>query len=308
MKYKFLLCLVALLCGCVAPKKSAPVDGRLGVLSTTAQIGDLVRAVGGDRVRADVLVRGELNPHSYELVKGDDEKFHEAAVVFYHGLGLEHSASVVSLSVEHPNSMAVGDAVRARVPEKILWKGPVVDPHIWMDLALWKEAVDPIAERLGAADPAGAEEYRTRAGVLKAQMERIHEQMRATLQAVPANKRYLVTSHDAFHYFTRSYLSQPGEPDWEERFTAPEGLAPDGQLNPVDLQHIVDHLSRYQIGVIFPESNVSRDSIRKIADASKSKGLSVRICEEALYGDSIQGPYLEAMQHNADVIARGLSE
>jgi DNA-binding transcriptional regulator YbjK len=49
-------------------------------------------------------------------------------------------------------------------------------------------------------------------------------------------------------------------------------------------------------------------SIRKIADASRSKGLSVRICEEALYGDSIQGSYLEAMQHNADVIARGLTQ
>lgn len=304
--YKLVLFFLTLMWGCAPPKEPASSDGRLSVLSTTAQIGDLVRAIGGDRIRLNVLVRGELNPHSYELVKGDDEKFHEAAVVFYHGLDLEHSASVMALSAEHPNSLAVGEAVRARVPEQILWKGRVVDPHIWMDLALWKEAVDPIAERLSVADPAGAEEYRVRAEALKEQMERVHEKMRAILGAIPAEKRYLVTSHDAFHYFTRSYLSEPGESNWEDRFTAPEGLAPDGQLNPVDLQEIVEHLSRYKIEILFPESNVSRDSIRKIADASKSKGLSVRICEEVLYGDSLNCPYLEAMEHNANVIAQGL--
>ena len=310
-KWKFFLTAMAALLffwGCGSPQQRAPAqDSRIVVLSTIAQIGDLAAYIGGDRIRHQVLVRGELNPHSYELVKGDDEKFQEADVVFYQGLGLEHSASVTAYVKEHPNALAVGDAIFARVPDQILWKDSVVDPHVWMDLALWSEAIDPIAERLSAIDPAGAAGFRARADALKAQMQTVHQQMRKQLQHIPPEKRYLVTSHDAFHYFARSYLAIPEERDWEERFTAPEGLAPDGQLNPIDLKNIVDHLAKYRIEVIFPESNVSRDSIRKIADAGKHLGLRVRICEEVLYGDALQGSYLEAMQHNADVIARGLS-
>jgi manganese/zinc/iron transport system substrate-binding protein len=83
-------------------------------------------------------------------------------------------------------------------------------------------------------------------------------------------------------------------------------LAPDGQLNPVDLQKILAHLQKYHIHILFPESNVSRDSIRKIASAAKHLGFEIHLCKEALYGDSLKGTYLEAMKHNALVIARNL--
>jgi manganese/zinc/iron transport system substrate-binding protein len=102
-------------------------------------------------------------------------------------------------------------------------------------------------------------------------------------------------------------LAQEGESAWEERFAAPEGLAPDGQLNPMDLKLIVDRLQKHRIEMLFPESSVSRDSIRKIAAAGKQMGLEIRICNEALYGDSFQGSYPDAMKHNADVIAKGLN-
>ena len=105
----------------------------------------------------------------------------------------------------------------------------------------------------------------------------------------------------------RGYLSEPGEAEWASRFAAPEGLAPDGQLNPYDIQKILDFLKEKQITVVFPESNVSRDSIRKIASAGKEMGLEVRVCSEPLYGDSTSGlSYLEMMRKNGEVIARHL--
>lgn len=303
-----LLLLPLLFAACQLSKPAQERNDKKKVLSTIAQIGDLVSHVGGDRVQSQVLVRGELNPHSYELVKGDDEKIATAEVIFYNGLGLEHGASVSSMLINHPNTLAVGNKIIEIRPESILWKGTQIDPHIWMDISLWQEAVDPIAEKLIAIDPEGADYYRARASALKQQMLKTHGQVYETLQAIPSDRRYLVTSHDAFHYFTRSYLADPGEKDWGKRFAAPEGLAPDGQLNPIDLQKIVDHLSRYHIEVLFPESNVSRDSIRKIADAGKQLGLNLRICREALYGDAMRGTYLEAMNHNAQSIANCLEE
>ncbi len=57
-------------------------EGKVKVLSTIAQIGDIVSQIGGDRVSSGVLVQRELNPHTYELVKGDGEKIASAEVIF----------------------------------------------------------------------------------------------------------------------------------------------------------------------------------------------------------------------------------
>jgi manganese/zinc/iron transport system substrate-binding protein len=298
------VCLFALLFSCGSASRTTASDSRIKVLSTIAQIGDLVSQVGGERVAHSVLVRGELNPHSYELVKGDDEKIQGADLVFYNGLGLEHSASVAAMIESHPNHCAVAEQLD---PKRIIWQGSTPDPHVWMDVSLWKGCIDPIAMRLIQIDPEGKEYYLARAERLKQEMDSTDQAMFHLIQSIPDERRYLVTSHDAFNYFARRYLAAENESDWAKRFAAPEGLSPDGQLNPIDLQKIVDHLGAHRVEVLFPESNVSRDSIRKIADAGKKIELNLRICREALYGDSLKGGYLGSMMHNANVIAKYLA-
>lgn len=280
---------------------------KLKVLSTTAQIGDLVSAIGKDRVDGWVLIQGDLDPHSYEMVKGDGEKLARADLIFYNGLGLEHGASISAILQSSPKATAIGEKIGSAYPERILMKGKVIDPHIWMDISLWQKGIGPIVDALSQADPEGASYYREQGAALAEQMETAHQEIRALLRDVPSEKRYLVTSHDAFHYFTKSYLADPEEVDWAGRFAAPEGLAPEGQLNPRDIQKIIDFLRAKRISVLFPESNVSRDSIHKIATAGRELGLQIRICSEPLYGDSMSGlAYLDMMRHNAETIAKHL--
>jgi len=307
---KMILTLLApfLIVGCSISKDAwLQKNGKLKVLSTTAQIGDLVSATGGERIDSWVLIRGDLDPHRYEIVKGDGERLERADLIFYNGLGLEHGASLSALLRNSPKAVAVGEKIGAAYPEQILKKGEVVDPHIWMDISLWQKGIDPIVEALSQADPEGTSYYRERGRVLAQQLEAAHTRVRSELQKIPSDKRYLVTSHDAFHYFTRSYLADAGEVDWPDRFAAPEGLAPEGQLNPRDIQKIIDYLRAKKISVLFPESNVSRDSIRKIATAGRELGLEIRVCSEPLYGDAMSGlTYLEMMWRNAETIAKYL--
>jgi manganese/zinc/iron transport system substrate-binding protein len=282
-------------------------SGKIKVLSTTAQIGDLVSQIGGDRIDSAVLIQGDLDPHSYEIVKGDAEKLERAQLIFCNGLGLEHGASLSSLLKNSSRAIAIGEKIREKYPEKILMKEGSFDPHIWMDISLWQEGIDPIVNALSEKDPEGEEFYRENAGRLFEKMRTAHEEIKELLQKVPSEKRYLVTSHDAFNYFTRSYLSDPGEKNWDERFRAPEGLAPEGQLNPLDIRKIIDYLKIKKISVLFPESNVNKDSIRKIASAGREMGLEVRISSDPLYGDAMSHlTYLEMMHKNAETIAKNL--
>jgi len=280
---------------------------ELRVLCTTAQVGDLVSYIGGDKVKVWILIQGDLDPHSYELVKGDDEKILHAEIIFYNGLNLEHGASLYASLHNQTQAVAVGEKIQEKFPEKILRKGTTIDPHLWMDISLWQLGLDPITEKLCERDAENASYYRERAGDLAARMGEAHVALKQKMAQIPVEKRYLLTSHDAFRYFARGYLAEETEGEWQHRFAAPEGLAPDGQLSSMDIQKMIDFLRVTRASVLFPESNVSRDSIQKIADAGRELNLDVRVCNETLYGDSMGDlSYLEMMEKNGDVIARYL--
>jgi manganese/zinc/iron transport system substrate-binding protein len=56
--------------------------GKLKILSTTAMINDLVQHIAEGHGLMAVLIQGNLDPHSYQLVKGDDEKLKAADLIF----------------------------------------------------------------------------------------------------------------------------------------------------------------------------------------------------------------------------------
>lgn len=317
----FLCCLV--LWGCSSSQTSSSLEiwaqhnGKVKVLSTTAMIDDIVGLIGGDRIDHIALITGEIDPHSYELVKGDDEKLLLAQLIFYNGLGLEHGASLRYQLDHHSNATGLGNVVLRKYPEQILHVDKEIDPHIWMDISLWSRIIDPIVEALVQIDPQGKEYYFQNGSLLREKMLEEHKRIYSELQKVPQQKRFLVSSHDAFNYFTRAYLATPNEKtqsEWQKRVAAPEGLAPEGQLSATDIQKIIDHLIEYHIQIVFPESNVSRDSLKKIVHACAQNGLSVKISSDPLYGDAMgsadsdANTYLKMIKHDADAMVKGWNE
>lgn len=287
-------------------------NGKLKILSTIAMIDDVVKQVGGEYIDSITLIKGELNPHTYQLVKGDDEKLAFADLIFYNGLGLEHGPSLRNFLEKSPNSIALGNKIWEEEPSAILYQNGQLDPHIWMDLEIWSKTLPFIVEALSKKDPSHSEYFQKNADLLKKEMGQLHLSIQQELQDIPAKKRYLVTSHDAFNYFTRAYLAEPDEKisnKWQERFAAPEGLAPESQLSATDIQNIINHVCKYQIHILFPESNVSKDSIRKIVNACQEKGMRIKIANEFLYADAMGAPgsdgdsYLKMVQHNGKIIA-----
>ncbi|HSX04774.1 MAG TPA: zinc ABC transporter substrate-binding protein [Rhabdochlamydiaceae bacterium] len=310
----FILCLA----GCSSTTEQSDMskwmekNGKVKVLCTTAIIEDLVAQIGGPHIDHISLIIGQMDPHSYELVKGDNEKISLAGLIFSHGLGLEHGASLHYQLQHHPNVVSLGDEIRKSTPEKILFVEGQLDPHVWMDISLWSGAVDPIVKALSEKDPAHATIYQENGKAVLQEMRAVHEELKEKIHQVPLEKRYLVTSHDAFHYFTQAYLGD--DLSWQERCQAPEGLAPDGQLSTADIQRIIDHLFAHRIAVVFPESNVSKDALKKIVSSCAKKGLQVRISDQSLYGDAMGGvnsdanSYLGMIRHNVIVLIKEWSD
>lgn len=313
--------LIILFTGCSQTDRQAEVkrwmepNGKIKVLSTTAMIDNLVRMVGGEAVDAHTLIIGELNPHSYQLVKGDDEKFNVADIIFYNGLNLEHGPSLKRTLEEKSNAYPLGDLIYKKHPEQILFTKNEIDPHIWMDVGLFAETIPFIVKTLSEKDPKNALAYQERGSLAINELHETNQKIKEILLEVPDKKRYLVTSHDAFNYFAKAYLAKEEEKtgdSWRVRVQAPEGLSPDSQLSSLDIKAVIAHLYKFNIDVLFPETNVSQDSIRKIVDAGKEKGLDLKIARCPLFADAM-GPsgsegdtYEKMMFHNAKTIARYL--
>ena len=253
-----------------------------------------------------------MDPHSYELVKGDDEKFSMAHIVFYNGLGLEHSGSLITQLKHHPHAVALGEEIRKQDATLILEERGQIDPHIWLDVSIWTRGIDPIVKHLSALDPSSAHYYEAQGNQARVELEQLDLHIQEKMESIPSEKKYLVTSHDAFNYFARRYLDHEGQ--WKKRFCAPEGLAPDGQLGYIDLERVIAHLEKNQICTIFPEANVSQESLHKIIDICRAKKMKIEISSCTLFSDTLSDTpshtftYDEMMRHNTAVLCKYWSE
>lgn len=322
MKQVFLFIVFSvLLVGCSLQKQGAErkralkdwmtPNGKLKILATTAMIGNLIEEIGGDNVDVLTLIQGDSDPHSYQLVKGDDEKLSYANIIFYNGLGLEHGPSLQTYLLNNPKSVSVGNYISAIKPTEIIRIGHEIDPHIWMDVSLWKHAIPLMVHTLSEKDPFHAEQYRKNGQLLYSQLDQEDQNIDAFVKQIPEQNRYLVSSHDAFNYFVKRYFATPEEENsekWRNRVDSPLGLSPDSQLSSHEIIAIIDHMKKFNIQVLFPESNVSREAIEKIVNAGKEKGIDLYVSSIPLYGDAM-GPkgsegdtYIKMVWYNAKVI------
>ncbi|MCY3974978.1 MAG: zinc ABC transporter substrate-binding protein [Simkaniaceae bacterium] len=293
------------------PYPDLPGAGRPNILSTTAMIEDIVKRVGQEKITSVCLMRGDVDPHSYEFVKGDDEKLADADVIFHNGVGLECGASVRYYLENEEKAVSLGDSVRARFPERLIKVDGIVDPHIWMDPDLFSEIVDPIVATLTEIDPDNGPFYRKNGLRVKESLKEVDRACFVKLRNIPRDKKYLVTTHDALRYFVRRYFaSEETGGGWEERFASPNGLAPDGRTSVGDMRRTVDFLIKNRVSVIFGEANLGTQALRKIIAICKKKGHTVSLASTPLYGDTLneEEGYIRMIEHNVDAIVSHVVE
>lgn len=300
-------------------------NGKLKVVCTTSPLKDITEALGVGLIDVESLIDAGLDPHAYELVKGDGEKLERADIIIASGLGLEHGASIEHILNTSQKVVSVGSFFKKHFKEKLIITDGELDPHIWMDVALFSEALEPICLALCEKMPQHKTLLEQRKEKLKARLFELHCAIKKRLGALPKSRRYLVTAHDAFHYFTRAYLLEPGEDisgAWKKRLVACEGLAPEGQVSFADMKSVIHFIQKYRVKVAFPESNIGRGFLIKVLEITKNQaknrqkqgyeGIDFSVAKEPLCADTMLGEegfdYVCSMTYNAEVIYRYLSE
>ncbi len=270
---------------------------------TVGVVADLVREVGGNRVTVKQMMGQGVDPHLYKATRDDVQAIMQGDIVFYSGLMLE--GKMVDTLIKVARSKPV-IAVTEAIDESLLLEpeslGASYDPHVWMDVSLWSECVDVIADFLAEYDPSHADEYRSNAERYKLRLEALHEYGRRSIQSIPNERRVLVTSHDAFGYMGRAYgLDVQGV----------QGISTESEAGLKRINELVEMLVTQGVGAVFIESSVSRKSIDALVEGARARKHEVVIGGE-LYSDAMgpagtyEGTYMGMLDHNITTVTRAL--
>jgi manganese/zinc/iron transport system substrate-binding protein len=287
-----------------APPAPADTDGRLYAVATVGMVADVVRNVGGERVRVDALMGPGVDPHLYKASEGDVRRLFRADVVFYVGLHLEaRMADVLDEMGTRVRTVAVGQAVPAERLQRPPEFAGAYDPHVWFDVALWRYTVDAVARGLADADPAHAAEYRGNAARYSARLDTLDGYVRARAAELPPDRRVLVTAHDAFGYFGQAYGFE---------VHGLQGISTAAEAGTHDVQALAAMIAERRIPAVFVESSVPRRTIEAVQEAVRARGFSVRIGGD-LFSDAMgspgtpEGTYVGMVRHNVDTIVDALA-
>lgn len=246
-------------------------------VATTAMVADLVRGVGGDRVEVVQLMGSGVDPHLYKPTSADAAKLAKADVIFYNGLMLEGRMADLFAKIGRTGRPVY--AISEGIPEERLLEPPEFeghfDPHIWLDVSLWKETVPVVVKGLSEADPEGASTYEANGKAMEqklADLDRWSKEMAASL---PESLRILVTSHDAYNYFGRAYGF---------KVVGLQGVSTVSEAALADVSNLVDFIKSTGVKAIFVESSVNPQAIQRVA---KDAGVSIG---GELFSDAMGAP------------------
>lgn len=294
-------CLLA--AGGCAPPDPPQEEGRVNVVTTIGMIRDVVENVGGQHVRVVALMGPGVDPHLYKASEGDVRRLFRADVVFYGGLHLEARMGEV---LEEMGARTPVRAVTDAIPRDQLLSPPefqgAYDPHVWFDVRLWAHTVDVVAQTLAREDPAHADDYYANAQRYQEQLRRLDEYVRSQASLVPAERRVLITAHDAFNYFGRAYGFQ---------VRGLQGISTASEAGTADVQALAEFIATRRIPAVFVESSIPRRTIEAVQEAVRARGFDVRI-GGSLYSDAMgtpgtpAGTYQGMVRHNIDTIVRAL--
>src|SRR5262245_44107910 len=278
----------------------AAAQDKLKVLATFSILGDFVKNVGGERVEMTTLVGPNSDTHVYAPAPADAKKVADAKVVITNGLGFEGwmSRLVRASGTKAPLVVATkGITVRKAAAHNHSRDQSDTDPHAWQSVANAKIYVANIRDALVAADAAGKAAYEANAAAYLGALDALDRDIKAAVAAIPADRRKVIRTHDAFGYFEQAYGID---------FIAPQGVSTEAEPSARDVARIITQIKRQKIPAVFLENVTDPRLIQRIAQETGVR-IGGKLYSDALTDAKGDAPtYVDMMRHNVKQLSAAL--
>lgn len=299
----------------------ASAETRLPVVTTFSVLADIVEQVGGEVVDVRSLVAAGGDVHVFRPGPHHARQLAAAGLVVSNGLGFEGWIDRLIRTSGYRGPVAVAtrgidtlpgrghsnDAQKKgtdkRGPRSVSASGTPSpetspDPHAWQSVPNMKRYVENIADALCEARAASCARFRGNAQRYSAVLEQLDREIRAAIAAVPAERRKVITSHDAFGYYAHEYGVQ---------FLAPMGVSTDAEPSAAGVARLIRQIRAEGVNAFFVEGISDPRLIWRIRDETGGAEPGT------LYSDGLSGPdgpaatYQAMMRYNTQAITAALS-
>lgn len=267
------------------------------VVATFSILADLTAQVAGDHAIVAMLVGPDGDAHVFEPGPKDSAALAEADLLVANGLGFEPWLERLSEAAGFKGTLVIASEGITPLPaeqdehaDEAGHGHGAFDPHAFQDLANGQVYVANIAKGLAAIDPAHAAEFAANAQRLAAEMAELDARLKADFGAIPAERRRVLTSHDAFGYFSHAYGVE---------FLAIHGVSTEAEPSAQDLGKLIAQARAGSITAIFAE-NMANANLAETVSAESGIRVGGQLYADALSAADGPAPdYLALFRHNA---------
>jgi manganese/zinc/iron transport system substrate-binding protein len=287
---------------CNDSKKVSNVEGKHNIVATTTMIADLVSIIGGDNVSVQRLMGPGIDPHLYKASAGDVSLMHNADIVIYNGLHLEGKMGEIFENLNSEDKLVIEIASGIKEEDLIISENGTHDPHIWFNVLIWKDAAKVVRDGLINFDKENEVTYNENYEAYIKELDELHEYVQSRIDELPESKRILITAHDAFEYFGKTYGLQ---------VKGLQGISTASEAGTGDVSILADFIVEHKISAIFIESSVPKKNVEALQEAVSARGFEVEIGGE-LYSDSLGSTgtdaetYIGTVKSNVNTIVDAL--
>lgn len=290
--------LSACLISAVATSVSMPVwaENKLKVLTTFTVIADMASNVAGDVAEVESITRPGAEIHEYQPTPSDLLRAQDAQLILWNGMNLELWFERFFHRLNDVPSAVVTEGIEPMSIDSGPYDGKP-NPHAWMSPQNALIYVDNIRDAFIEQDPSNADTYRANAEQYKEEINQAIEPIRSRLEAIPEERRWLVSSEGAFSYLARDF-------GLKELFLWP--INADQQGTPQQIRRVIDAVKEYNIPTVFSESTISADPARQVARETGAKYGGVLYVDSLSQADGAVPTYLDLLRVTSETIAQGL--
>jgi zinc/manganese transport system substrate-binding protein len=300
---------MTVIAGLVAAAPAARAQTPIDVVASFSILADFTRNVAGDRARVTALVGPGGDAHVYTPSPADAKKVSDARLVIVNGLGFEGwLPRLVKSSGGKAPIVEATKGIKPREAEdedESHGKGrghdhgdEHVDPHAWQSVANAKIYVGNIRDALIAADPDGADAYRANADAYLARLGALEGEVSQEVAKIPAARRKVISTHDAFGYFAGAY---------GVTFIAPQGVSTESEASARDVARIIKQIKAEKIPAVFLENVSDPRLMRRIAAETGAK-VGGSLYSDSLTAENGEAPtYIDMVRHNIKALTSALA-
>jgi manganese/iron transport system substrate-binding protein len=271
---------------------------KFKVVTTFTVIADMARNVAGDSADVTSITRPGAEIHEYQITPQDLVRASGAQLVLWNGLNLESWFERFFRRFKGTPGVVVSQGITPMGIAEGPYEGKP-NPHAWMSPDNALVYVDNIRDALMTHDAANAHTYQHNAEAYKQRIREAIEPIRARFNAIPEERRWLVTSEGAFSYLARDF-------GLKELYLWP--INADQQGTPQQVRRVIDLVVAKRIPTIFSESTVSPDAAEQVARETGAKYGGVLYVDSLSPPDGLVPSYLDLLRVTTETIAKGLEQ